>query len=150
MTREIGFRRYGSADLSYRQAMLLQGVLPVMLVAVLLPIGMICFFLALRAMPISDAFAHGELFLAGGNAAFAGCIVLVAARPDEAVNAAIAAIFSLVLLVLPCYGIWAFISVGLLAGDTYVSSLVEVGGGAWAVAGITVSMAFVRYAYRPH
>jgi hypothetical protein len=150
MPRRTNYQEPGATGLSYRQAMLLQGVLPVMLVSVLLPIGLICFFLALRAMPISDAFSHGELFLAGGNAAFAGCIVLVAARPDEALNAAIAAIFSLVLLVLPCYGIWAFISVGLLDGDAYVKSLVEVGGGAWATAGVIVSMAFVRYAYRPN
>lgn len=144
----VGPLHFERMNLSYRQAILLQGVLPV-LVAVVVPIGLTAFFLGLKGMSLREAIDHGELFLAGGNAAFAGCVVLIAGRPDEAINAAIAAIFALVLVVLPCYGLWAYVSVGSLAGETFVKSFVEIAGGMWAVAGVAVSLAFVRYTYRP-
>lgn len=134
--------------LSYRQAMLLQGVLPIVLVALVLPLGLTACFLAVKGAPVEDAMRHGELFLAGGNAAFTGCVVLLAARPDKALNAAIASLFSLVLLVVPCYGIWAFISVQALTKQSYAPEWAQTGGTVWALAGVASSMLFVRHAYR--
>jgi len=148
-TRRAAIGEPGPSSLSYKQALLLQGVLPIVLIAVCLPLGLVVLFLAATAAPLRLAVSHGELFLAGGNASFAGCIVLLAARPDRALNAAIASLFALVLLVVPCYGLWAYISVDTLTKKSYATSVAEVGGAAWAVAGVVVSMAFVRYAYRP-
>lgn len=138
------------AGLTYMQAVLLLGVLPIVVVSVCLPLGLVALFAAIAAAPLRLAVSHGELFLAGGNASFAGCIVLLAGRPERAVTAAIASLYALILLVVPCYGLWAFISVDTLTGQKYDLNLAELAGAGWAVAGIVVSMTFVRYAYSPN
>ena len=135
--------------LTYKQAILLQGVLPVLIVAVLLPVGLVALFLATASASLRLAVSHGELLLAGGNASFAGCIVLIAARPDRPITAAIVCTFALILLVLPSYGLWAYVTVDTLTGRAYATAVAELAGAAWAVAGIVVSMAMVRYAYQP-
>ncbi|HUB73392.1 MAG TPA: hypothetical protein VL979_05065 [Solirubrobacteraceae bacterium] len=140
---------HAQTELTYKQAILVQGVLPVLIVSVVLPLGLVALFLATASASLRLAVSHGELLLAGGNSSFAGCIVLIAARPDRPITAAIVCTFALIVLVLPSYGLWAYVTVDTLTGRMYATAIAGLAGAAWAVAGIVVSMTMVRYAYQP-
>jgi hypothetical protein len=137
--------------LSPMQSFLLQGVFAAVVVGACLPIGLTLLFLAIRAAPLIDGVEHGELYLAGGNAAVVGCVCLMAARPDRATDAAIAALFAVTLLVGPCYACVAYFAVQGVEHES-VSHGVAVGGGAAAAgAGLVVALAFVWLGvYDPH
>jgi hypothetical protein len=138
-----------SPSLSLAQTMLLQGVIPIVLVGFVLPIGLIGLALALEEAPVSGAIDHGELFLSAANAGFIGCIALVASRTDEAINAMIAAIVVLVLVILPGYVGWALISVQGVLGRQYSNLWPIAMGGSWALIGTAVGLTLVRLSYRP-
>jgi hypothetical protein len=139
----------GGSSLSLGQAMMLQGVIPIVLVGVLLPVGLIACFLALENGSVRGAVEHGELFLAAGNSAFTGCVVLVASRTDQVLNATIASLVVLVLIVLPAYACWGLLTVQELLDKHYSTSLATVGGGSFAVLAIVVALVFVWLSHRP-
>jgi hypothetical protein len=133
--------------LSVVQAMMLHAVLPIVMVGVVLPVGLVALFLAIDGAPVSGAVDRGELFLAGANAAFTGCLVLVASRPDKALNASILSLMASVFVVLPGYAAWAYVSVASHRDLAYSVDLVINGGLVAAVAGIVASLALVGYAF---
>jgi hypothetical protein len=133
----------GRETLSPMQSFLLQGVFAAVVVGACLPTGLTLLFLASRSSSLIHAVEHGELYMAGGNAAVVGCVCLMAARPDRAANAAIASLFVVTLLVGPCYACVAYFAVQGVEHES-VSHSVAVGGGAAAAgAGILVALAFV-------
>jgi hypothetical protein len=133
---------------SLAQTMILQGVIPIVLVGIFLPLGLTAFMLALEKAPIGDALEHGELFLAAGNTAFTGCIVLVTSRTDRALNATIAALAIHIAIILPAYACWAFLTVHALLDMDYSKELALVGGGIYAGLGAIVALILVRISYR--
>lgn len=135
--------------LSLWQTMLLQGVLPIVLGGVILPIGLIAFFLAINHSPVTGAVDHGELFLAASNAGFIGCVTLVASRTDRAVNAMIASMFVLFGIVVPGYACWALLTVEGLLNNNYSEFLAVAVGGGLALTAMVVSLVFVRLPYHP-
>lgn len=137
------------SSLSAGQALLLQGVIPIVLVGIVLPIGLIACFLGLEESPLQGAVKHGELFLAAGNAAFTGCVVLVAARSDIIINAVIASFVVLITIVVPGYACWALLTVQGLLAKPYSESLAIFGGGFFVVIASVVALTFVKLAYRP-
>jgi hypothetical protein len=141
--------RSGGEPLSLWQTMLLQGVIPIVLVGFALPIGLLALVLALENGPIRSAVDHGELFIAASNAGFIGCIALIASRSDQAVNAMIAAMIVLFVIILPGYIGWAVLSVQGLLGKQYSDLWPIAIGGSWAVLGVAVGLVLVRLSYRP-
>jgi hypothetical protein len=131
------------------QTILLQGVIPVVVVGVMLPIGFVGFFLAIWEAPISDAVGHGELFLSAANASFIGCLVLIVSRTDSLVNVLIASFFALLLIMLPAFGLWAALTVQSLLDKEYSEQLAILGGGAYALIATVVALVFVWLSYRP-
>ena len=127
--------------------MLLLGVFPVILIGIGLPVGLVALLLMLKGAPVSQAVDQGELFLSGGNAAVTGCVVLVAARPERAVNAAISSLFILVLVVLPSYAAWAYIVVENPSTLERTMDIVLKGGLGMAVVGVALALTLVRIAY---
>lgn len=133
--------------LSFVQTMVLQGAIPIVVVGVLVPVGLVALFLALDAAPLARAVEHGELFLAAANSAFTGCVSLVAARRDKVLNATIASFVVLLMIVLPCYAAWAFLTVEELQGRQYSHALAVVGGGGMTIAAVIVALSFVALTY---
>jgi hypothetical protein len=129
--------------------MMLHGVIPIVLVALVLPIGLVAGVLALEGGGVKGALDHGELFLAAGNAAFTGCLVLASARLDQPVNALIAATVVFIVLVLPAYGFWGVLTALDVLDKTYSRYLAIIGGGIFAGVAMVVSLCFVRLSYRP-
>jgi hypothetical protein len=137
-------------DLSPMQAFMLQGVFAGVVVGACLPVGLVVFFLAIRAAPLAEAVHHGELFLSGGNAAVVGCVCLMAARPEKAVNSAIAALFVMTLIVGPCYAGAAYFSVENTVHQSASRDLAVAGGAVAATVGVCVALGFVWIGvYRP-
>jgi hypothetical protein len=131
------------------QTMMLHGVIPVLLVGLLLPLGLVGLFLAADNGEAGAAIKHGELFLAAGNAAFTGCVVLVSSRLDQLLNAVIASLVVLVLIVVPAYGCWSFLTAQQLLQKPGSENLAIVGGGCFALVAIAVALVFVRLSYTP-
>lgn len=136
-----------SASLSRMQSFLLQGLLPIVVVGTLLPLGLVAMLLSLKEASPSDAVSHGELYLAGGNAAFMGCVSLTASRHDKGLNAAICALFTVVVVVLPCYAAWAYMSVQTITNDTFSRSIAVDGGYVVAGLGTLIAIIFVLFSY---
>jgi uncharacterized membrane protein YidH (DUF202 family) len=128
--------------------MMLVGVIPVVLVGVVLPLGLIAGFLALDEGSPMEAVTHGELFLTAGNAAVTGCVALVSARHDRLINATIASFVVLLGIVLPCYGAWAFLAVQELQDRAYSEALAVIGGAGMTIAAVSVALVFVRLTCR--
>jgi FlaA1/EpsC-like NDP-sugar epimerase len=126
------------------QTMLLVGVIPIVIVGVLLPVGLIAAGLALSDGSAFDAIKHGELFLAAANAALAGCVALGAARTDRLALAVILAFLALLVIVIPSYVLWAILTVKELRNESYSESIAVVGGGGMTLAAIVVALGFVR------
>ncbi len=131
------------------QSFMLQGVLSIVLIGIALPIGLVLLFLAFQEAALSDAIRHGELFLSGGNAAFMGCVVLVASRQDAAINAAIASLATIAALVVPSYAAWAYLAVQTLVGESYSTSVVIASSAIWAGVCVLTALVMVRIAYYP-
>jgi hypothetical protein len=123
--------------------MMLRGVIPILLVSVLLPVGLITGFLVLREAPLRGAVEHGELFLAAANAAFAGCVVLVSSRTDKLLSSMITSFVTVVFIVVPCYAFWAGLTVQEVTHGRFSSDFAIVGGGSYAVVAILVALVFV-------
>lgn len=136
-------------SLSLAQTMMLQGVIPIVLVGIALPIGLIALVLAIENAPVGGAFDHGALFLAAGNAAFIGCVSLIAARSDRPINAMIASMVVLVSIVVPAYACWAVLTVRSLLEMEYSQFLAVGVGGAYAALSAIVALVFVWLSYRP-
>lgn len=139
----------GDAPLSLAQMMILQGLIPIVLVGFLLPIGLVAAALAIESAPIHSAVDHGELFLAGANAGFIGSITLVVSRTDQTVNSMITAFLVLIVVTFPGYFAWALLSVHALVGKEYPDVWPVEVGGTWAFVGVLVGMALVKLSYRP-
>jgi hypothetical protein len=135
------------SGLSLGQAMMLHAIIPIVLVGVVLPVGLVALFLAIDDQPISGAIDRGELFLAGGNAAFTGCLVLVAARPDRAVTASIVSLITSMFVVLPCYAAWAYVSVASHQDADYSVEMVIDWSVAAAIVGVTLALGLAAYAF---
>jgi hypothetical protein len=125
------------------QAFMLQGVFAAVVVGACLPIGLVVMFLAIRTSPLSNAVQHGELYLAGGNAAVVGCVSLMAARPENPANAAISALFVVTLIVGPCYAFAAYFSVQGIVHQTVSHGVAVAGGVVAAFVGVCVALVFV-------
>jgi len=129
--------------------MMLQGVIPIVLVGMALPIGLVACFLIVHEKPIMGAIDHGELFLVAANAAFGGCFVLVFSRPDQLVNAIIATFVTIIGIVVPCYALWAGLTVQVLMERPLTSDWIVIGGSGYAVIAMLVALSFVWLSYRP-
>jgi hypothetical protein len=138
-----------SSSLSLGQVMLLQGVIPIILIGIALPIGLIALVLALESAPIRGAVDHGELFLCASNAGFIGCSALIASRSDRAINSMIASIFVLGGIIVPGYVGWSVLTVQGLLDKPYSDFLAIVIGGGLTLLASTVGLVFVRLSYRP-
>lgn len=136
-------------SLSLAQTMMLQGVIPIVLVGIALPIGLVALVLAIENAPVAGAFDQGVLFLTAGNAGFIGCASLIASRSDRPVNAMIASMVVLVSIVVPAYACWAVLTVRNLLGMEYSHFLAVGVGGVYAVLSAIVALVFVRLSYRP-
>jgi hypothetical protein len=137
----------GVQELTRLQAILLQAVLPIFLIGIALPIGLVALVLWLDGASASEAIDHGELFIAGGNAAFTGCLVLVSARPDKALGASIVSMFVCTVVVIPCYVAWALISTADSRAAEVSADKAMQGGWIAAAAGLLFAVVMVVYAY---
>lgn len=128
---------------------MLQGVVAILLVGLLLPIGLIAGMLALRDSPVRGAIEHGELFLIAANVAVAGSLLLVTSRTDHLLWMVIVALLVLLAVVLPCYVFWATATVQVLLGQEYSSHFAIVVGGVYAVLAILLALTFAWVSYQP-
>ena len=131
------------------QTFWLQGVLPILMIGILLPLGLIALFRAALGSSMLGTIEHGELYLAGGNAAFTGCLVFASSRVDIPAKVAIGVLPALVLLTLPCYALWALLTVLTMRGEKYSSTIATTGGGYAAGLCIVIGLVFVYYSHRP-
>ncbi|MBK5220040.1 MAG: hypothetical protein JJE35_09690 [Thermoleophilia bacterium] len=129
------------------QNLMLQAVLPILLIGIILPIGLVVLLLWIDGSELSEAVDRGELFLAGGNAAFTGCLILLAARPDKAVGASISSMVVVIMVVLPCYVAWAHISTASARHAEYATSSALEGGVVAAAVGILLAAVLVLVAF---
>lgn len=116
--------------------------MPIVVVGVGLPVGLVALFLAAKGNAADGAVAHGELYLSGGNAAFVGCVALFARHGKNRRNALIATLYVLMVLVVPSYAMWAFFATETILSESY-SGVVAVQGGlvsavGGALAGLTL------------
>jgi hypothetical protein len=137
------------SSLGVWQTMLLHGGIPIVIVGIVLPLGLIAFFLAMQNEPIKGAVEHGELFLSAANAGFTGCLVLLVSRADESVNALIAALVALLLIMLPAFTCWAFLTAQGILDKDYSEQFAIIGGGSYALLATVVALVFVRLSYNP-
>lgn len=131
------------------QTMVLHGVIPIILVGAVLPIGLTAAFLAMQQEPLIGAIEHGELFLSAGNAGFVGCLVLLGSRTDAAVSVALASMCALILIMVPAFCFWAFLTVQSSLDKDYSEQFAIIVGGAYAVLASAVALVFVWLSYRP-
>lgn len=129
------------------QYLLVQGVVSVLAISVLLPVGLVVLFLALRGRPVGGAIEHGELFLAGGNAAFVGAVGLFTARLEAGLNAAVAALLAIAFLVIPSYAAWAYLAVSALVGDSYSHAVAVASSAVAASVCVVTALILVRASY---
>jgi hypothetical protein len=131
---------------------MINGVLPVLVLGIGAPVGLVAFCLALKGKgaPIAVAVSHGELLLGAGNAALVGAFTYLAARPDKnAVNGTIGAIVYIVLGGMPNYVGWAYVTVAGIDRSGYSHGAATTYG--LIAAGVTglVSLWFVSETFRP-
>lgn len=127
--------------------MALQAVLPIWLIGIVLPLGLPALVLGLSEVPLSQAVDHGELYLVGGNTAFASLLVLAWARIDQAVRVFILSALVGTTIVGPCYLIWALIATAG-ARSAHYSSYVTIHWGLVAAGcGLLVWIVVVAYSF---
>lgn len=135
--------------LSRSQIFLIQGVLGVVTIGFVLPLGMVAVALVfVEHASARHAVDQGELFLAGANAAFTACLVLLSGRQEAPLNAMIAILFALAFVVIPCYGAGAYCSAVSLGGGRVAASLAYIGGGVAAGGALLVGLVFVVWSSR--
>lgn len=122
-----------------------QGVLPIIVAGLVLPIGLVALFLAATGDSPSPAVSRGELFLAGGTAGFIGALVFATAR--QSTGRSVAVFTVLVLWVLPTYALWAFMAVREIQGHENPTAVVETGGFVCSTFGVCTGLALVVLAY---
>lgn len=135
------------ARLTRWQQVLVQAVLPILVFGIVLPIGLVALLLWLDGKSVSDAVNGSELFLAGGNSAFTGSLVLLGARPDKAIGATISCVFVSALVVLPCYLAWAYISTAQVRHADYSAHKAIQGGLIATAVGLLLASVLVWYAF---
>jgi hypothetical protein len=133
---------------SLLQIILLNWMLPVVIVGVALPIVLVMGFLIGAGGSAGEAVNHGELFLAGGNAVVSGCVVLLSSRYDRLMDATIASLIVILILVVPAYAFWAYLTTEALQKNHYNEHIASQGGGVAALVGCIVAFVFVRLSYR--
>lgn len=131
------------------QVFLLQALFPILIVGVVLPVGLVAIFLALSEAAIGEAVSHGELWLGAGNAGLIGCLSLIASRHDAGLNAAITTLYTMAIVVIPCYAFWAGFSVRVIEGEAYSKVLAAEGGAIAAGAAVMFGVALVMLASQP-
>lgn len=129
------------------QELMLQAVLPIFVFGIVLPVGLVSLLLWIDGERVSDAVTGSELFLAGGNSAFTGCLVLLLARPDKVIGASISYFFVSLVVVLPCYAAWAYISTAQVRHADYSADNALHGGLVATLAGVLLAGALVGYAF---
>jgi FtsH-binding integral membrane protein len=134
--------------LTLGQTMILQGVIPIVLVGLVLPVGITAFFLAIENAPARAAIEHGELFLAAGNSAFTGCIILASSRYDSPYAVGVTLVV-LLAFVFPAYGGWAVMTVQDILHKPYSVDIATVWGTTGATVAAIIALVFVRLSYRP-
>ena len=122
-----------------------QGVLPIVVAGLVLPIGLVALFLAATGDSASPAVSRGELFLAGGTAGFIGALVFATAR--QTAGRSVAVFTVLVLWVLPTYALWAFMAVREIQGHANPTAVVETAGFVCSSVGVLTGLALVVLAY---
>ena len=137
----------GETQLSRWQTVALQAVLPILLIGVALPLGLTALVLGVDEISVSHAVDHGELFLVGGNAAFTGCLVLVANRPDRAINAFIVSTVIGAMVIVPSYIAWALLATSAARDAHYSMSVAIRWGAIAAIAGLITALALVVYTF---
>jgi hypothetical protein len=135
-----------SAVVSPRQFVLLNWCVAVLVVGVLLPLGMVAIFLEASSGSIGTTVEHGELFLVSGNATVTASTVLLATRLDQLLDAVIASFCAILLIAVPSYGIWAYMTTQSLLGGSYNLDFAVKGGWIMLAVGLTTSFAFVATA----
>jgi len=131
------------------QHVLLQGALPILIIGAVLPLGLIALFRATLGSSLAGTIEHGELYLAGGNAAFTGCLVFASSRTDIPTTVVASVLPALALLTLPCYALWALLTVLTMRGTDYSSSIATAGGAYAASLCVLVGLVFVYFSHRP-
>lgn len=129
------------------QALALQAIVPILLIGVVLPIGLVALLLLIDGASLSGAVDHGELFLAGGNAAFIACLLLMSARPDRAMGVFVVCQLAFVLVVLPSYAAWAHVTALSAQHDDYSEAMTVQGGLVATAAGLIVAIICVVYSF---
>jgi hypothetical protein len=150
MTTPVERSEDGGLEMELWEAMLLHGVLPVLLVGLILPIGLPACFLGAQGASAWEAVKHGELFLSAGNAGFTGSLVLLSSRTDIQRAAALVAVVALILFMLIPFCLWAFLTTQAILGKEYSEPFAIIGGSSYAVLAVVVALVLVRLSYRPH
>lgn len=122
--------------------------LPILVIEMLLPFGLVAGFLAASGGAIHGTLEHGELFLAAGNATVTGGMVLATARIGPGANGAIQAISAMSVLAVPSYSFWALLASGIVASRVQSRPFAGWGGLVAIVLSLGVSFYFVLVASR--
>ena len=137
------------AEAARWQLVMLNWFLPVVVVGMCLPVGLIAGYLAMSNGHASAAIDHGELYLAGGNAGVTGCVVVLTSRLDRLLTSTIVSLTVILLGVVPCYSFWAYLTSKAVLGEAYDRTLATSGGGVAAFAGALVAFVLVCYSHAP-
>lgn len=124
-----------------------QGVLAIVVLGALLPVGLTMEFFILAGADTGRAVQHGELFLAAGSSVFLGCIVLVTSRTDRAPAVGLVSFFALAAFVIPCYGAWAVLNVRTELQDSVANPSAYAWGIPVLAAALVVALTFVWYSF---
>jgi hypothetical protein len=135
-------RRLGKAEL------LLEWVLGCLVAAMGLPVALIALLLLAVSRPIAGAVDHGELFLAAANGVVVGVVTLLTRSAKGGVEIGILALLLLLLLAVPSYLLWAYMTMRALAQETYNLDLAVRGGWGFAIVGAIASLGMVVIASR--
>lgn len=132
------------------QSFLVQGVLAIVVIGAVLPVGLVAQFLVFAGQPASGAVEHGELYLAAGNAVFLGCVLLATSDAHNGAGATIASLFALATFVLPCYGAWAFINVRVEMDERVAGAASYAWGLPVLAVSLLVALSFVWCSFTSH
>ncbi len=141
--------RSPATGLTLAETIVVNGVLPVIVLGVLLPVGAVAFCLALKGAPVRQSVEHGELLLGAGNAAMVGSFTYLASRPSDSVIGTAGALCYLIFGgVFPYLG-WASIAVDVITDAKYSHAATEQWGAAAVIATAAMSLYCVSKTFRP-
>lgn len=135
--------------LTKAQTVVINGVLPILVLGLGVPVGTVAVLLLLKSAPLGDAFDHGELLLGAGNAALVGVFAFLSDRPNDSLNVTLAAIVYTVLVGMASYVGWAYVSVEGLTNAPYSHSAALYLGGGFTLLSVGVSLYLVSKTFRP-